>query len=80
MSVHVSQLNLLRLCKYTSSSIFLANVIFGSRLSYYRTSFVLLFLRIDVGIDVNDDVKSLLEIFLIQFVGETLLSSSTGFL
>ena len=42
--------------------------------------FVLLFLRIDVGIDVNDDVKSLLEIFLIQFVGETLLSSSTGFL
>ena len=42
--------------------------------------FVLLFLRIDVGKDVNDDVKSLLEIFLIQFVGETLLSSSTGFL
>ena len=42
--------------------------------------FVLLFLRIDVGIDVNDDVKSLLEIFLIQFVDETLLSSSTGFL
>ena len=41
---------------------------------------VLSFRRIDVGIHVNDDVKSLLEIFLIQFVGETLLSSSTGFL
>ena len=45
----------------------------------HRYSIQFLFLRNDVGIDVNDDVKSLLEIFLIQFVAETLLSSPTGF-